>query len=187
MNLFEQMTRIYKGADEDMQARIRRAVAAVEENAACNYLAAHFLYTDEGVLGGFTLPGQDIRRHLAGCKEVYSVVCTLGAGIDRLLDKLKITDLSAAYLVDVAASLYVEQLAENSWAELCEKARRQGLSATTRYSCGYGDFDLSAQKQLLKLSGADVRFFIKVNEGGMMYPTKSITYLCGFKEKGYDL
>ena len=97
------LLRIFKNADDDMISRLSKAVDLVEECAEPRFLKAHFSLDETFTLSGLTLAGEDIKRHLKGCEEVYVGVCTLGANVDRLLEKLKITDLSTAYLVDIAA------------------------------------------------------------------------------------
>ena len=176
------LLRIFKNADEDMQKRLSKAVDLVLENSDPRFVKANFSLDDTFTLCGIELSGNDIKNHLKGCSEVYVGVCTLGANVDRLLEKLKITDLSTAYLVDIAASIAVENLTERTWREISTAASARGMSCTQRYSCGYGDFDLFQQKDLLEISGASNALFIKVNDGGMMYPTKSVTFLCGLKK-----
>lgn len=179
----DQILRLYPHADEALRERVRRAVDLVNEAAAPNALQAHFDLGADFTIGGFVPAGKDIRRHLAGATSVVVGVCTLGAGIDRLIETLQMSDLSLAYVVDVAAGWGVENLAEKACQALAARLDTEGLTCTTRYSCGYGDFDIAGQKDLLRISGADKAFRIHVNEGSMMYPTKSITYLVGIKPK----
>jgi hypothetical protein len=167
-----QIARLFPNADEALTERIERAVDLTNRAAVPNQVTAHFSISGELNLNGFVPAGQDIRRHLEGADAVVVGVCTLGAGIDRLLEKTQLSDLACAYLLDIAASIAVENVAEEMWQTLKAQAESQGKSVTTRYSCGYGDFDLS---------GADKALHIQVNEGGMMYPTKSITFLVGIK------
>lgn len=178
----EDLLKLYKGADEEMQSKISRAVDLVEKTLSANDVLAEFDVGKDLILGDLVPTGKDIKEHLKGCFKVFIGVCTLGVEIDKLIERLKITDLSTAYLVDIAASFAVENYTERVWQGIKENAEKHGKRCTTRYSCGYGDFDLSQQKDILKVSGADKRLFINVNEGGMMYPTKTITFLCGIKE-----
>lgn len=174
-----QIAALYPNADEAMQLRIERAVEMVNQNAVPRSMQAHYEVDDTLDINGFVPRGQDIRRHLAGATQVIVGVCTIGAAIDRVLERLKVGDLATAYLVDVAAGWAVENLAERDCADLKQRAEAEGYRVTTRYSCGYGDFDLSGQKPLLQVTGAGKALGIQVNEGGMMYPTKTITYLVG--------
>lgn len=174
-----QLARLFRGADQDMSARIDRATLAVNEAAHPAHVTAHFALDEGRRLGGLTLEGESIRCHLEGCREVVVGVCTLGSEIDRLLERLQLSDLALAYLVDLAAGLAVDNLAEATWRDVCRNGETAGLRVTTRFSCGYGDFPLSQQGDILRLSGADRTLRIQVNAGGMMYPTKTITYLAG--------
>ncbi len=175
----EEIGRRYPNADEDMLQRIRRAVALVNEQAHPQGVQAHFDVDDSLCLCGYTPSGKDVKAHLAGSTAVVVGVCTIGATIDRLIERTKVSDLATAYFVDLAASYAVENLAERECARLGQQCRQEGLLCTTRYSCGYGDFDLRDQPTLLALSGADKAMRIQVNDGGMMYPTKTITYMVG--------
>jgi len=178
-----QILRLYPQADEALSERIRQAVKLVNETASPHALQAHFDVVGDLEIGGFVPAGKDIRRHLAGAGEVVVGVCTLGAGIDRLIETLEVADLALAYVLDVAASIAVENIAERECRALEKRMDEAGMRCTSRYSCGYGDFDIAGQKDLLRISGADKAFRIQVNEGGMMYPTKSITYLVGILPK----
>lgn len=175
----EQILRLYPRADEALEERVRQAVDLVNKTATPYSLLAHFDLGENCEIGDFCPAGKDIRRHLAGATSAMVGVCTLGAAIDRLIDTLEVSDLALAYVVDLAASIGVENLAERECKALEERLQKTGETCTTRYSCGYGDFDLAGQKDLLHISGADKALHIQVNEGGMMYPTKSITFLVG--------
>ena len=175
----QQLAGLYPNADDGMRQRIADAANLVNTQAVPQSVTAHFEVDDSLAMRGYIPSGQDIRRHLAGCREIAVCACTLGAQIDRLLERMKLTDLSLAYLVDQAASLAVENLAEREWRKVLNKARQEHKACTTRYSCGYGDYLLEDQRALLTLCGADKALRITVNEGGMMYPTKSITFLAG--------
>ena len=179
----DQILRLYPQADEVLCERIRQAVDLVNRTAFPNALQAHFDVVGDLQIGGFSPAGKDIRRHLAGATAVVVGVCTLGAAIDRLIETLEVSDLALAYVVDLAAGIGVENLAERECHSLRQQMEDRGFACTGRYSCGYGDFDIAGQKDLLRISGADRAFRIQVNDGGMMYPTKSITYLVGLIPK----
>lgn len=179
----ERIRRLYKGADETLTARIEKAVDLVNEAADPKEMTAHFEVGEDLLLGDFCPAGNDIRKHLEGATAVVVGVCTLGANVDRLLETLQVKDLATAYIADIAASYAVENLAESIWQRLKAEAESRGETCTTRYSPGYGDFDLGGQKDLLRIAGADKALNVRVNDGGMMYPSKTITFLVGVVPK----
>ena len=178
----EDVSVFFKGADEDLCAKINTAVEMVNAQASPRSVTASFFVGEELILGDFIPSGEDVKKHLHGCERVFVAVCTIGAEIDKLIERLKLTDLSLAYVVDIAASVAVEKFTESVWQKIKSDAEQEGKICTTRYSCGYGDFDLADQKNVLKTCGADKALSIRVNDGGMMYPTTTVSFLCGTKE-----
>lgn len=178
----EDVSTFFKGADEDLCTKIDTAVDMVNAQALPRFVTASFFVGEELTFGGFTPSGEDVKKHLRGCGRIYVAVCTIGAEIDKLIERTKLTDLSLAYVVDISASVAVEKFTESVWQKIKADAEKEGKICTTRYSCGYGDFDLADQKHVLKVCGADKALSIRVNEGGMMYPTKTVSFLCGTKE-----
>lgn len=79
-------------------------------------------------------------------------------------------------------------LAEQT-AELAEIAMRRELSSdwpdhymTSRFSPGYGDYPVSCQKQILAYLDAQQKLGIRLTEGCMMVPCKSVTALLGIAD-----
>ena len=56
---------------------------------------------------GFRLEGEDIKKHLAGCREVYLIAATIGLAAERELAKLSAVSMEQALLFDTAASCAV--------------------------------------------------------------------------------
>ena len=81
---------------------------------------------------GFVPAGKDIKKHLSGSEIVIVGACTLGADVDRLIERTKIIDLATAYLVDQAASYAVENLAERTCRDTKAAMAADGYRCTTR-------------------------------------------------------
>ena len=56
--------------------------------------------------------GHDIRRLLEGCAEAVLMALTLGSDLEKRLMREEVTNLSNAYVMDVCASLAVEDAAD---------------------------------------------------------------------------
>ena len=141
-------------------------------------LALHGDFTLGGT--GFYLEGDDIKKHLAGCKEVYLMAMTIGVGAERELMRLSAKSANEALLFDTAASCAVESYADDVCADL-EKSC--GKKLTARFSCGYGDFPLEAQRELCKILKTDTRIGLCCDENYLLTPRKSITALAGITQE----
>lgn len=125
------------------------------------------------------LQGNSIRTHLKQCDEVVLMAATIGGQADRLIEQLKLTDVTGAYLADVCGSLLIEKVCDALSQDVRAQADAEGKGITSRFSCGYGDFPLTMQSDFLTLTGADKRLGLRLSDGGMMVPTKSVTAVIG--------
>lgn len=168
--------------DEALQNKLdeaaKRCLDTAEPRSVVMRLALHGDFTLGGT--GFYLEGDDIKKHLAGCKEVYLMAMTIGVGAERELMRLSAKSANEALLFDTAASCAVESYADDVCADL-EKSC--GKKLTSRFSCGYGDFPLEAQRELCKILKTDTRIGLCCDENYLLTPRKSITALAGITQE----
>lgn len=127
------------------------------------------------------MQGRDIRMHLKGCRQAALVCCTLGGGIDRLLRAAQVTDMSQAVVLDVLASVAVEQVGHQVDDILAVKYPNQYF--TFRFSPGYGDFPIQMQSFFLEQLNAPKRIGLTTNRQFLLTPTKSITAVAGMSDE----
>ena len=120
---------------------------------------------------------EDLCKCLSGCREAYVMAVTLGIGTDRLIKKLSLISGSEGFIADAVASAYAEALLDNMCSHLEKEA-----AITPRFSPGYGDLDISVQREILDFLNADKIMALKLSENYIMIPRKSITAICGIKE-----
>lgn len=125
------------------------------------------------------LPGKDIAELLEGSDAVYYFCATVGSEVDRTIEILKLSDLTLAYAVDLCAGLWVDEYCDRLENAMRVKLAERGLSLTSRFSCGYGDLPLSLQAGFLEALKADKFLGIRLTEGGMMIPSKTVTAVAG--------
>lgn len=128
------------------------------------------------------LLGTAIATHLDGCDEVVLFGVTAGKALDREIEKKRLTNLAEAYYLDLCGAVAAEKLAESAEAEIRKEAQARGKKCTARFSCGYGDFPLSQQRQFIELLKLDKLLGIRLTSGDMMVPTKSVTAVVGVGE-----
>ena len=135
----------------------------------------------EGQLAGsgLTLEGQDIQRHLSGCREAVVMAATLGAEVETLLLRSQVRDLARSLVLDSAASAAIENVCDCLEADLRREYEVKGLFLTDRYSPGYGDLPLSLQGPLCEALDTRRRMGLTVSASGILIPRKSVTAILG--------
>lgn len=123
-------------------------------------------------------PGETLARHLRGCREAYVVCGTLGVGVDALQRRLSVASGADALMVQALGAAFME-----SWMDETEAAIRAelapGESLVPRYSPGYGDWPLDAQRDLLAMLDAPRRVGVSLTDSLLMVPSKSVSAVIG--------
>lgn len=161
---------------------LERMSARCLEVAAPRSVVRKFAYSN-GTLSdtGVKFEGTDIAKHLYGVDEVYLIAATVGAGIERELTRLTATSRTDALVFDAAASCAIESYLDERCAELEKECARVLLP---RFSCGYGDFPISAQKDICALLNTPTRIGVCVDGNNTLSPLKSVTAVIGILDKG---
>ena len=123
-----------------------------------------------------TLPGEDIWKHIKGCSEIYLLCGTIGFSIEREINKFMVSDRTLAIILDAAATCAIESSLDDLEKELEGKL-------TSRYSCGYGDLPIEAQKQICQVLDTHRKIGVFVNESFMLSPQKSVTAIIGIEDE----
>lgn len=119
----------------------------------------------------------DLCKNLDGCKEAYVFAVTLGHGVDRMLSKLSLLSPAEFFICDAISSAVAESVCD-----MAEERIKQGVKCRPRFSPGYGDLNLSLQKDVLSVLNAQKLLGITLTESDLMTPQKSITAIMGIKE-----
>ena len=125
------------------------------------------------------LKGRDIYRHLKDAQLCAVFACTLGMDCERRLRLLGGQHPLESAVFDAACSSYVEAAVEQMDAAVKEQAERFGLAGNWRYSPGYGDCPLTAQRDIVAALDATRRIGLTVTPTNLLMPTKSVTAVIG--------
>lgn len=174
----------YLGNGDEALTLAQRAVDVVKETAVCRCVEATAgIIREDGLIKVentvLTLPGNDIAKLLEGCDAVYYFCATVGIDVDRRIERLKLSDLTLAYAVDLCAGLWVDAYCDELEKRQRERLEKKGLTLTGRFSCGYGDLPLSLQADFIEALKADKFLGIRLTAGGMMIPSKSVSAVAG--------
>lgn len=130
---------------------------------------------------GDFLVGDDIARHLEGCSKVILFAATLGAGVDALIRKYQVGNMTSALAADAVASAFVEEYCKEVDLILAEKF--EGSYLTWRFSPGYGDFPIELQDDLIRVTDAYRKIGLGVTDSHMLSPSKSVTAIIGVSDR----
>ncbi len=142
--------------------------------------------TPEGVLldCGFLLPGKDLAAHLAGCREAGLLAATLSPGVDALLRRTQLCDLSRSLVLESCATAAIEEVCDQAEAVIREQYPGRGF--TSRFSPGYGDLPVTIQGEFLALLDTPRRLGLCATASSILTPRKSVTAVMGIREPGKE-
>ena len=125
--------------------------------------------------GDLSLTSDAICRHLAEAEEVAVMAVTVGSAVEEAIDSaFSAGEYSRALLLDAAATTATEACADYLNRTVTAEAKRRGLYTAFRFSPGYGDWDITVQSDIVRLSEGD-SIGITVTKSSMLIPRKSVT------------
>lgn len=123
-------------------------------------------------------PGTTLLRHLAGCKEAYLVCGTLGLGLDALQRRVSVTSGADALIVQAIGAAMIERYMDGVEDEI-RSDLAPGETLVARYSPGYGDFPLEAERDILVILDTSRRIGVSLTDSLLMVPSKSVSAVIG--------
>ena len=128
--------------------------------------------------GLFSLTSKDLAKSLKTSTRAVVFGATVGVGIDRLILRYGRLSPARGVLFQAIGAERIEAFCD----ALCDTLSKDlGGHPTPRFSCGYGDLPLSAQKTVFAVLDCD-KIGLYLNESLMMSPTKSVTAIFGLEE-----
>lgn len=118
-------------------------------------------------------------RLLAPCCQVCLLVVSLGPRLERRArDYLDQQEAFGGYILDRMGSYLVERHMGSLDRRVTLAAQTRGFAATRRYSPGYGDFALEANRVFVELASGVIPG-LEISDGGLLRPEKTITAIKG--------
>lgn len=130
-------------------------------------------------IGGAVFESGRLAENLKGCKRVVLFGATLGVKVDRLINAAAATNVALAMAYQAAAAAKIE--------EVCDKLEEEikaayGVNLRQRYSPGYFDLKIEAQRDFFSLLELTKRIGLTLTESCEMAPAKSVTAFIGIEE-----
>lgn len=180
-----------KHADNFPDAYVSEAALEVQLAAVPQGTYEMYPYDPEtGIIGSnppLKVEGTAIRKHLEKSERVYVMAVTIGEGVElRSAELFKNGNYTLGLLLDAAATTAVEQVADQVNELIKKEAAKAGYTTTWRFSPGYGNWDLTVQKELAQIIGTE-SIGLSVTDAFLLFPRKSVTAIIGCMPKGETL
>ena len=170
----------WKGeADENIKALLEECIT--ESESVLSYRLCYRVFdvkqTREQV------KSQTVRHYLDDCEQAVAFAATMGLGLDRLIARYSGGRTAKALLLQALGAERIEALCDAFCQDLKTEYEVQGLYVGRRFSPGYGDFPLQAQKEIFTALDCPRKIGLTLTDSFLMSPTKSVTAIVGLSER----
>jgi cobalamin-dependent methionine synthase I len=130
-------------------------------------------------LGSMNAESKNLSKHLTDCRYAVLLAATLGPDADTLIRRFTVQDMEKAVIAQAVCAAMIEAYCDSIESEILQKPEFNGLYFTSRFSPGYGDFNITHQKDILRMLNS-TRIGVSLTDGYMLVPSKSVTAVIGF-------
>ncbi len=136
--------------------------------------------------GIFDVKSMDLYNLLKHSKKAVLAAFTLGSEIEQNIKRFSYTEINKALILDCCAAAAIESYADNMQSDIAKELREDNFNLTNRFSCGYGDFSLSHQADIIAALSAKKRIGLYADDNNMLYPKKSMTAVIGITDNNIN-
>ena len=172
-------------ASDELRALVRECLDEARGRLTYKVCYGEFdLTVGEGVaLANMNIGSKDLAKNLSGCKSAFVFAATVGIEIDRLIARYSATSPPKALIFDGIGAERIESLCDAFCRDIAENKAREGYLLRPRFSAGYGDFPIEAQRDIFRLLDCPRMLGLTLLDSMLMSPTKSVTAIVGVAEK----
>ena len=177
--------------DDDIQSLVKEVTAHLVNTIKPKNI--YKLYDCSTTESGVTLisdktlffESRNLAFNLAQCCRVVLLAATLGIEADKLLQRYEVLNMAKAAIIQACGAACIEAYCNILQEKICEACSSEGdrLYLRPRYSPGYGDLPLQAQKTIFAELECTKRMGLTLTDSLLMYPTKSVTAFIGLTAK----
>lgn len=170
-------------ADDRTRMMIRDAFSELEKVSGPKYICRIFSVNrqEDGKISieNMKIDSVSLSRNLKSCTKAVLFGATLGAGVDRMIRRTSLTDMSSAVIQQACAAAFLEEYCDSVQTEVGSELEKEGLYLRPRFSPGYGDFDIRFQEPIMRMLDCAKMIGLTMTDSYMMSPTKSVTAVIG--------
>ena len=150
-----------------------------EQNNDSNFQNSNIKEKARITFADVTIISHDLFNNMEGCTKVALLGATIGPQVDAYIRKNQIIDPVYASICQATGAMYIEEVVNKLNEEIKQQAATQGYKTRPRYSPGYGDIPLEAQKDFFRLLNCQ-RIGLTLMPTLIMAPEKSVTAYIGW-------
>lgn len=168
----------YRGTpDESIRKLLAESINMVQLSyKVCYQLVPITVSGESCTLGPITLHSHQLAHVLSDCPSAVVFAATIGVGIDRLVTRYSHISPAKALLLQAIGTAQIEELCDTFCADM---ETMTGLYGKPRFSPGYGDLAIEAQRDFFTLLPCEKYMGLTLNDSLLMSPTKSVTAILG--------
>ncbi|MBO5883258.1 MAG: Vitamin B12 dependent methionine synthase activation subunit [Clostridia bacterium] len=126
--------------------------------------------------GVFRVTSENLAKNLCGAEKVILFGATVGVEIDRLIAKYSKSSQTRAVMLAGLGAERIEALCDSFCADM---EKELNVKLKPRFSPGYGDLDISMQREIFRVLDCPKRIGLCLTESMLMTPSKSVTAFVG--------
>lgn len=127
---------------------------------------------------------KSISKLLSKAKHIYLIVVTMDEGLgNKVKEYFEEKEAFKGYILDRLGSFVVEEEIKKIDMEITRQCKDDGHATTHRYSPGYGDFSIKAQRTFFDLV-KDTLPGLTISHGCLLSPEKTVTAIKGVVKPG---
>lgn len=134
---------------------------------------------NEAQEGTIVFRSQKLADNLMQCERVILFAATLGIEADKLLQRYEIMNMAKASVVQACGAACMESYCNLVQEQIREHYKVEECYLRPRFSPGYGDLSLEAQKSIFDCLQCSKRLGLTLTDSLLMFPTKSVTAFIG--------
>ncbi|MEY8336522.1 vitamin B12 dependent-methionine synthase activation domain-containing protein [Lachnospiraceae bacterium 62-35] len=186
-------TRRYLGygkgkADEAVEKLMESCLEELFSTASPRSLCREFCLSlpekdNQVITEAFTAESGNLKKNLKDCKAILLFAATLGASVDKLIQRYERICMSRAVVLQAAAAALIEEYCDEENQRWKQEYEEKGWYLRPRFSPGYGDFSLECQRDILNALEAGKRIGLTLTDSLLMVPSKSVTAIIGLSRR----
>lgn len=168
----------YASADTESLPMLKECISEAESVLTYKVCYEEFDVKIDGdlvITSAFSTTSSALAKNLSGCRKILIFGATIGVGFDRLIAKYGSISPSKAILFQGLGAERIEALCD----AFCKDMEKEYGGLFPRFSPGYGDFDISCQKEIFQSLDLAKKIGLTLNESLLMSPSKSVTAIIG--------
>ncbi len=172
-----------KPADADTLALLHgvsaAASACIQPKSIYKEVSLRRVTAEETEIGGIVFHSRKLQAHLKDSDRILVFAATLGANADMLVRRYTAENTAKAAVAQAVLAAMTESYCDEICDRIAAEEGKNGWFLRPRFSPGYADLALSAQRDLFSLLEIPKRIGVTLTDTCLMLPTKSVTAFIG--------